>query len=264
MVFYYNLICLKNIFSVCGIAYSMKKIHFGVIKFRRSVVNSIIVLILAILSALTIWGGNMIINTSTVSGVYYNGDKSSKNVSLMINVYWGNEYLDQMLEILRENDVKTTFFIGGTWAVLNEDFLQKIYQDGHEIANHGYHHKDHNKLDEQGNLDEISTTHTIIKQLLNIEMDLFAPPSGAYDKTTVSVASSLGYKTIMWTRDTVDWRDKDSDLIYSRAIKNACGGDLILMHPTEKTVEALPKIINWFKQNGFNLTTVSQTIEPIV
>lgn len=242
----------------------MKRIHFGVIKFRKGVVNCLIVLILAGLSVLAIWGGNMLVNTSTVSGVYYNGDKSSKNVSLMINVYWGTEYLDTMLEILKENDVKTTFFIGGTWAVLNEDMLQKIYQDGHEIANHGYHHKDHDKLDEKGNLDEISTTHTIVKELLNVEMELFAPPSGAYDKTTVSVASSLGYKTIMWTRDTVDWRDKDSELIYSRAIKNASGGDLILMHPTEKTVEALPRIIEWFKQNGFNLTTVSQTIEPAV
>lgn len=242
----------------------MKKIHFGVIKFRKGVVNIFIVVLLAGLSVLAIWGGNMLVNTSTVSGVYYNGDKSSKNVSLMINVYWGTEYLDTMLEILKENDVKTTFFIGGTWAVLNEDMLQKIYQDGHEIANHGYHHKDHDKLDEKGNLDEISTTHTIVKELLNVEMELFAPPSGAYDKTTVSVASSLGYKTIMWTRDTVDWRDKDAELIYSRAIKNASGGDLILMHPTEKTVEALPKIIDWFKQNGFNLTTVSQTIEPAV
>lgn len=221
------------------------------------------VVLLAGLSVLAIWGGNLLVNTSTVSGVYYNGDKSSKNVSLMINVYWGTEYLDQMLEILKENDVKTTFFIGGTWAVLNEDMLQKIYQDGHEIANHGYHHKDHDKLDENGNLNEISTTHTIVKELLNVEMNLFAPPSGAYDKTTVSVASSLGYKTIMWTRDTVDWRDKDAELIYSRAIKNASGGDLILMHPTEKTVEALPRIIEWFKQNGFNLTTVSQTIEPV-
>ena len=242
----------------------MKRIYFGVIKFRKGVVNCLIVLILAGLSVLAIWGGNMLVNTSTVSGVYYNGDKSSKNISLMINVYWGTEYLDTMLEILKENDVKTTFFIGGTWAVLNEDMLQKIYQDGHEIANHGYHHKDHDKLDEKGNLDEISTTHTIVKELLNVEMELFAPPSGAYDKTTVSVASSLGYKTIMWTRDTVDWRDKDAELIYSRAIKNASGGDLILMHPTEKTVEALPRIIDWFKQNGFNLTTVSQTIEPAV
>ena len=91
-------------------------------------------------------------------------------------------------------------------------------------------------------------------------MNLFAPPSGAYDKLTVSCADSLGYKTIMWTRDTIDWRDHDADLIYNRAIKNASGGDLVLMHPTQSTVEALPRIIEYFQTNGFNLTTVSQTI----
>lgn len=239
----------------------MKKIHFGVIKFRKTIVNAVIVFIIAIISTIAIWGGQ-VITSSTVSGVFYNGDKNSKNVSLMINVYWGDEYLQPMLDILKENDVKTTFFIGGTWAVLNEDLLKQIYNDGHEIANHGYHHKDHDKLSEQGNIDEISTTHTIIKELLDVDMTLFAPPSGAYDKTTVAVASSLGYKTIMWTRDTVDWRDHDSNLIYNRAIKNASGGDLILMHPTQETLEALPKIITWFKDNGFNLTTVSQTLEP--
>ena len=68
----------------------------------------------------------------------------------------------------------------------------------------------------------------------------------------------------MWTRDTIDWRDKDAELIYQRAIKNAKGGDLILMHPTEKTLEALPKIIDYFQTNGFNLTTVTQTLGNVV
>ena len=91
-------------------------------------------------------------------------------------------------------------------------------------------------------------------------MNLFAPPSGAYDKLTVSCADSLGYKTIMWTRDTIDWRDHDENLIYQRAIKNVKGGDLILMHPTEATAKALPRIIKTIKEKGLNLTTVSQTI----
>ncbi len=238
----------------------MRKIHFKVIKLKSWAVNLVIALVIGVVGGLAIFTGVNAIPTTAVSGVYYNGDKTSNNVSLMINVYWGTEYLDDMLSILKEKNVKTTFFIGGTWAVLNEEYLKKIYNDGHEIANHGYHHKDHDKLDEQGNLNEIQTTHTIIKELLGIDMTLFAPPSGAYDKLTVSCATQLGYKTIMWTRDTIDWRDKDADLIYSRAVKNAHGGDLILMHPTEMTVKALPKIIDYFQSNSFNLTTVSETL----
>ena len=238
----------------------MKKIHFGVIKVKRWASNIAIALIVIVIGGFAIFAGINIVPTSAVSGVYYNGDTSSNNVTLMINVYWGSEYLDEMLDILAEKNVKTTFFIGGTWAVLNEDYLNRIYKEGHELANHGYHHKDHDKLSEAGNLEEISTTHKIVKELLGIEMNLFAPPSGAYNKLTVSCAEQLGYHTIMWTRDTIDWRDHDADLIYSRAIKNAKGGDLILMHPTEATKEALPKIIDYFQQNNFNLTTVSENI----
>lgn len=238
----------------------MRRIHFGVIKVHKWAVNLCICLIVGVIAVFAVIAGINAIPTSAISGVYYNGDKSSKNISLMINVYWGTEFLDDMLDILDRYNVKTTFFIGGTWAVLNEDYLIKIHQKGHELANHGYHHKDHDKLDEEGNLNEISTTHTIIKELLGVEMELFAPPSGAYDKLTVSCANSLGYKTIMWTRDTIDWRDHDANLIYNRAIKNAGGGDLILMHPTQSTVEALPRIIEHLQAKGFNLTTVSQTI----
>ena len=238
----------------------MKKIHFATIKVRRWASNLAIALVIAVVGGFAIFAGLKVVPTSAVSGVYYNGDTSSNKVTLMINVYWGTEYLDDMLATLAEKDVKTTFFIGGTWAVLNEDYLNKIYQAGHEIANHGYHHKDHDKLDEQGNLNEISTTHKIIKELLGVDMTLFAPPSGAYDKLTVSCAESLGYHTIMWTRDTIDWRDHDAEVIYQRAIKKAKGGDLILMHPTEATAQALPRIVDYFQSNNFTLTTVSDNI----
>lgn len=238
----------------------MKKIHFGVIKVKRWASNLIIALVIACVGGFAVFAGLSIVPTTAVSGVYYNGDTTKNDVTLMINVYWGTEYLDGMLEILDNYNVKTTFFIGGTWAVLNEDYLTKIYESGHELANHGYHHKDHDKLDEAGNLNEISTTHKIVKELTGVEMDLFAPPSGAYDSLTVTCAEQLGYHTIMWTRDTIDWRDHDSNLIYSRAVKNAKGGDLILMHPTEATVEALPKIIEFFQASNFNLTTVSENI----
>ena len=238
----------------------MKKIHFATIKVRRWASNLAIALVIAIVGGFAIFAGLKVVPTSAVSGVYYNGDTTSNKVTLMINVYWGTEYLDDMLATLAEKDVKTTFFIGGTWAVLNEDYLNKIYQAGHEIANHGYHHKDHDKLDEQGNLNEISTTHKIIKELLGVDMTLFAPPSGAYDKLTVSCAESLGYHTIMWTRDTIDWRDHDAEVIYQRAIKKAKGGDLILMHPTACTLLALERIIVSLQEQGFVLTTVSENL----
>ncbi len=189
-----------------------------------------------------------------------NKGNSATNISLMVNVYWGTEYLDDMLKIFEDNSVKTTFFVGGTWAAENSGMLKKIFEAGHEIGNHGYFHKDHKKLGAQRNKEEINVTHQLVKSLIGIDMKYFAPPSGSFNDTTLDGAKELGYTTIMWTYDTIDWRDRDAELIYKRAVKNLTGGNLILMHPTQDTVKALDRIIKTVKENGLNVAPVSQVL----
>ncbi len=239
----------------------MKRL-FLTVNGRRFLTNMIILVMLVAVSSVAVYGINFVTSSSLINGVYYSGNEKSNKVSLMINVYWGTEYLDEMLEILEDNDVKTTFFIGGTWAVKESEMLQKIYDAGHEIGNHGYYHKEQGKLSAEKNHEEIFNTHKLVKELIGVEMNLFAPPSGSYNKKTVEIASELGYKTIMWTegRDTIDWRDKDSNVIYNRAIKNCKGGDFVLMHPTEATKNALDDIIKTLKSQGFEPCTVSQNL----
>lgn len=191
------------------------------------------------------------------SPAYYNGDKSSDKVSLMVNVYWGTEYLDSMLESFEKYNVKTTFFIGGCWAGKNNEMLKKIAGKGHEIANHGYYHKDHKKLNEEQNRNEIMMTQELIEGILGVKTNLFAPPSGSFNDRTLKVADSLGYKTIMWSLDTIDWRDKNTQTIYKRATEKTKGGDLILMHPTLNTAEALDDILKTLKNKGLTVSTVS-------
>lgn len=221
---------------------------------------------LILLMLLSIFGLTFNFNSQYVFGTaeeiaIYNGNRNSNKVSLMINVYWGNEFIEPMLEVLKQNEVKTTFFVGGMWAEKYEDLMNKIINDGHEIGNHGYFHKNHKKLNYDQNYEEIYMCHKIVKELYNINMNLFAPPSGEYSKTTLKVANELGYKTIMWSKDTIDWRDKDEDIIYNRATKNVKGGDLILMHPTQATLNALDKILKFYKNNNLIATTVSETLK---
>lgn len=238
------------------------KTKIWTINFRRFATNAIIVIMLATISVLAVYGVNYVTSAKMYNGVYYSGDETSNKVTLMINVYWGTEYLDDMLQILEDNDVTTTFFVGGTWAVQESNMLRKIYEAGHEIGNHGYYHKDQGIISAEKNYEEILNTHNLVKSLIGVEMDLFAPPSGSYSKKTVEIASELGYKTIMWTDgcDTIDWRDKDSEIIYQRAIKNCKGGDFVLMHPTEATKNALDRIIKTLKEKGFELCTVSENL----
>ena len=190
----------------------------------------------------------------------YEGDRNSNKVCLMINVYWGTEFVEDMLGVLANKGVKTTFFVGGMWAAENTELLKKIYEAGHEIANHGYNHRDHDKLSLDANMSEISGCHAVVKSVLGIDMNLFAPPSGAYNDSTISAATTLGYKTIMWTRDTIDWRDHNTQLIVQRATNNAKGGDFVLMHPTANTLEALPQIIDSLFAANLTVAPVSEIL----
>ncbi len=239
----------------------MKKLNVFV--FRKYIVNLcilglVVIIGFAVAFGITLSKGSQ--QASTSQGAIYQGDTSSNKISLMINVYWGTEYIGDMLDTLDEKGVKATFFVGGVWAADNQELLVSMVERGHEIANHAYSHKDHDKMTAESCKKEISTTHNLVKSITGVEMNLFAPPSGAYNSQTVECAKELGYKTIMWTRDTIDWRDQNTDLIYNRAIDKAKGGDLILMHPTECTRDALGKIIDTLQSQGFELVTVSDNL----
>lgn len=195
------------------------------------------------------------------NGVIYAGNEKSNKVALMINVYWGTEFIEPILEILEKHEVKASFFVGKVWVENNEELFKKIVDGGHEIGNHGSNHKEHGKLSYQKNLEEIEGCSKVVERVSGIKMDLFAPPGGSYNKDTVKSAEALGYKTILWTKDTIDWRDQDSSLIYERATQNVSSGDLILMHPTRCTLEALEKIILEIKSKKLALDSVSNTIK---
>ncbi len=190
----------------------------------------------------------------------YNGNRQNKKVSIMINVYENSNIVNSMLNVLDRYNVKATFFVGGCWADDNQNTLQNIVNSGNEIGNHGYFHKDHAKLNYEQNKSEIENCSKIIKSLCGANINLFAPPSGSFSDETLEVASNLNYKVIMWSKDTIDWRDKDENLVYKRATNNISNGDLILMHPKEHTLLALPKILEYYISIGLKIVTVSENI----
>ena len=169
-------------------------------------------------------------------------------------------YVNFQMNILKRYNVKATFFVGGCWADDNGETLKAIVNSGHEIANHGYFHKDHKKLDYDGNYQEIFLTDKIIEALSGVKPTLFAPPSGSFSSLTLESAFNLNYKVIMWSKDTIDWRDKDRSIVIKRATSNLENGDLVLMHPKEHTLSALPDILSYYKSVGFSVVTVSENI----
>ena len=111
-----------------------------------------------------------------------------------------------------------------------------------------------------GNIKEIADSVQFLSLVTGEAVTLFAPPSGAYDEDTVSAAEALGLKTILWSKDTIDWRDKDADTCFLRATKDVTAGDFILMHPMTHTLEALPRILETYEKQGLRAVTVSENL----
>lgn len=193
----------------------------------------------------------------------YNGNRANKNVSLMFNVYENTDVVNGIIDVLNEKGVKATFFVGGCWADDNGETLSRIVSTGNEIGNHGYFHKDHKKLGYEKNKEEISLTGVIVKALCGANLTLFAPPSGSFSSATLEACADLGYKVIMWSKDTIDWRDSDKDTLIKRATQNLSNGDLILMHPKPHTLSVLPEIIDNIKGQGYGIITVGENIKDI-
>ena len=190
--------------------------------------------------------------------VYDRGTKQA--VSLMINVYWGTDIVEGMLDLFQEQGVRVTFFVGGCWADDNVPTVRRMAEEGHEVGSHGYFHREHDKLSFRENVEEIGTSIEFLSLVTGKPVSLFAPPSGAYSGDTLRAAESLGLKTVLWSRDTVDWRDKDVSLCYTRATKDISGGELILMHPMEHTLKALPKILQYYEENGLAVIPAGENI----
>ncbi len=192
-------------------------------------------------------------------GVWRKGN-SEDGVSLMINVYWGTDIVYQMLDVLDDYGARATFFLGGSWADDNVDCVKEIASRGHEIGSHGYFHRSHDTLDYAANVQEIRTSVEFLSLIIKRPVTLFAPPSGAYSEDTLSACRALGLKAVLWSKDTVDWRDKEEALCLTRATEDVSGGDLILMHPMEHTLRALPKILESYAERGLRAVTVGENL----
>jgi probable sporulation protein (polysaccharide deacetylase family) len=192
----------------------------------------------------------------------YKGNPRKPMVSIMINVAWKEENIPGMLQTLKEEKVKATFFFLGTWLQAHPDIAKKIAADGHELANHAYWHKTPlNQLSDAAVKKEMEDTQKLLAEL-GVENKLFSPPSGDYNMNTVRVAHELGLRTILWSLDTIDWKEPPSESIVRKVAARMEPGSLILMHPTVSASGALQGIIQEAKRKGLAIGTVSETISP--
>ncbi|SHK64905.1 polysaccharide deacetylase family protein [Desulforamulus aeronauticus] len=188
----------------------------------------------------------------------YQGSDKEKKIALACNVFWGEEYIPKMLEILQENNVKITFFAGGTWVEDFPDLLKKMDAAGHEIGSHGYSHPHPDQLSQSGNLKDMQKAEKLIFDCLQKRPKLYAPPYGERGPAVLKAAEEQNYSFILWSIDTIDWQRPSPEVIIQRVVNKAHNGAIVLMHPTAPTATALPQIIKQLKEKGYQFVTVGE------
>jgi probable sporulation protein (polysaccharide deacetylase family) len=195
------------------------------------------------------------------AGPIYRGNEHQQAVALMVNVAWGTEHLAKMLEIFQKEGVRATFFVDGTWLHSHQTEALQLAKAGHEIGNHGYTHRMMSQVPVDRMQREISRTEELIKKVYGHPSKWFAPPGGDFNQKVVEVAASYQLGTVLWTVDTIDWRKTTSPTaMVNKISRDVSPGNLILMHPTDRTVEALPGIIRAIKQKKLALRSVSEVL----
>jgi probable sporulation protein (polysaccharide deacetylase family) len=190
----------------------------------------------------------------------FQGNPQKRMASLMINVAWGDEFIPRILEILQKEQVHATFFFDGSWLKKHIATAKLIAAQGHELSNHAYSHKNMSQLNESQAKHEIMRTEAILTNELGVKNTLFAPPSGDYNMATVKIAYNLNLKTVLWTIDTVDWKNPSPDSIIQKISRRIEPGAMILMHPTNSSSKALESMIKEIKRKELVLNTVSELL----
>ncbi|NLY70082.1 MAG: LysM peptidoglycan-binding domain-containing protein [Clostridiales bacterium] len=207
--------------------------------------------------------GNEIIITIPENAVaIYKGNPSKKMVALTFDATYGDNQTYRILEILRNNNIKATFFLSGIWLYNFPDLVRAIAADGHEIGNHSYTHPHMSQITLPEVDSQVIRTEALIKNIAGTDPYLFRPPYGEYNQAFLNALASLGYLTIMWTIDSIDWKYPGPDQIISRVVDNIEPGAIILMHQSvSQTADALPELIARLKELGYSFGTVTQVLD---
>ena len=188
-------------------------------------------------------------------------ETNEKKISITFDAAWSAEDTDEIIEILESYNAKATIFVLGTWVDNNPDAVKKFHKNGHEIANHSDTHKLFSKVSREEVVKEIEDCNKKIEAITNKKTTLLRAPSGDYDNKTIEIADSMDMKVIQWSVDSLDWKKLSAQEMYSRVVTKTENGSIILFHNgIENTPEALRKILEELKKDGYEFVTVSELI----
>lgn len=191
----------------------------------------------------------------------YSVERDEKKLAISFDAAWGDDFTLEILDILDEYKVKTTFFLVGFWVDKFPDHVKEIHKRGHEVGNHSTNHPYMTKLSDEEIIQELSITSEKIKALTKKQPTLFRPPFGDYNDRLIRLCNDNGYHVIQWDVDSLDWKEMGAQAVIDRVTRNVQKGSIVLFHNNAKYVlDYLPAVLERLQGDGYEIVPISELI----
>jgi peptidoglycan/xylan/chitin deacetylase (PgdA/CDA1 family) len=191
------------------------------------------------------------------------GPIGKKRIAITFDAGATAKFTPAILAALKQNKVKATFFLTGIWVADNPELTRQIAKAGHELGNHSYSHRKFTDLNNQEVASELMRTEHLIKNLTGKSTKpYFRAPYGARNPRVLHIAANLGFRSIFWTVDSLDWAPSQTpEQVYNRVLASVGNGSIVLFHlSSNKTAAILAKLLSELKARGYELVTISKLI----
>ena len=189
------------------------------------------------------------------------GNSEKPYVYLTFDCGYEAGYTEKILEVLKQNDVKATFFITGHYLNSRPDLVQRMIEEGHIIGNHTADHICMPESTEEIK-EDVMELHTALYDKFGYEMKYLRPPKGEYSETSVAYTNTLGYTTVMWSFAYDDWdENKQGREEYGKQkiLDNVHNGEVMLLHSTSKdNSNILDYCIKEIKNMGYEFKSLDE------
>lgn len=187
--------------------------------------------------------------------------RDQKVCSISFDAAWGADGTQRILNVLDEYGVKATFFVVSAWAEQYPDTAKAIVAHGHELMNHSSKHDHYNTLTADQIVADVTHCNDVIEKLSGVRPTLIRCPFGEYDDHVIAAIRSIGMEPIQWDVDSLDWKGISASEITKRVTSKVGCGSIVLFHNAgEHTPEALPDILRFLQQDGYDIVPISEIL----
>lgn len=197
-------------------------------------------------------------------GAYYlDKDTEEKVIYLTFDCGYENGYTNQILDVLKQEEVPACFFVTKTYIRDNPDLTKRMKEEGHQVGNHTITHPSMPEKSYEEIIGEVNGCAEYMKEVTGYQMDPYLrPPMGEYSERTLAITNDLGFKTIFWSMAYMDFdvnNQPGADYVINHFEKYHHRGAIILMHNVSSSnAEALETVIVNLKANGYRFASLNE------